>query len=105
MSEGRSPVVSSSSNWLTSRTSRCCHTVIATLGIHEQSSGAPMTVLSAYLRHRQLLLILDNCEHLLEACAELADVLLRAAPDLRIIATSQHSLRTSGEHVHQVRGR
>jgi predicted ATPase len=44
-----------------------------------------------------LLLVLDNCEHLIEACAELADALLRACPGLRILATSREPLRISGE--------
>jgi len=61
-----------------------------------------MTLLSEYLRHRQLLLIIDNCEHLLEACADFADMLLRAAPDLRIVATSRQAFGIAGEHVHQV---
>jgi predicted ATPase/DNA-binding CsgD family transcriptional regulator len=78
------------------------HAVIATLGVPERSSRPPMTVLSGYLRHLQLLLIMDNCEHLLEACAELADTLLRAAPDLRIVATSRQAFSIAGEQVHQV---
>ena len=41
------------------------HTVIDALAIPEQSSRAPMSILADYLRHRQILLVLDNCEHLL----------------------------------------
>lgn len=78
------------------------HTLIATLGVPERSARPPMTVLAEYLCHRQLLLMLDNCEHLLEVCAESTDVLLRAAPGLRIIATSRQALGIGGEQVHQV---
>jgi predicted ATPase/DNA-binding CsgD family transcriptional regulator len=49
------------------------------------------------LRPRQLLIVLDNCEHLVQACAELVDVLLRACPDVRVLATSRQSLHVSGE--------
>ena len=45
---------------------------------------------------RRLLIIFDNCEHLVSACAELANALLRAAPDVRIIATSREALRVPG---------
>lgn len=46
---------------------------------------------------KELLLVLDNCEHLLDACARLADALLRACPNLHILATSQEALRIEGE--------
>ena len=52
----------------------------------------------AFLRARRLLLVLDNCEHLIEACAALVDRLLAACPDLRILATSRESLQVAGEH-------
>jgi non-specific serine/threonine protein kinase len=53
--------------------------------------------LSDHLRARKLLLVLDNCEHLIEACAILAEVLLRACPDLKILATSREALAVTGE--------
>lgn len=77
-------------------------TVINSLAIPEQSAREPMIVLSEYLRHRQLLLVLDNCEHLLDAAAELAVRVLRAAPDVRVLATSRQALRVAGEHVYLV---
>ena len=46
---------------------------------------------------RELLLILDNCEHLIEACAGLAEALLRSCPDLRVLATSREALGVPGE--------
>jgi predicted ATPase len=75
------------------------HTVIDALAIPEQSSRAPMNILADYLRHRQVLLVLDNCEHLLESAAELTAALLRSAAGLRILATSRQVLRVPGEHI------
>jgi non-specific serine/threonine protein kinase len=49
-----------------------------------------------------MLLVLDNCEHVLGACASLANALLRAAPDLRIVATSREHLRIAGEQTYPV---
>ncbi|MFF0296383.1 ATP-binding protein [Kitasatospora sp. NPDC004614] len=51
------------------------------------------------LADRRVLLVLDGCEHLVDACAELVDSLLRAAPGLRVLATSRQSLRAAGEHL------
>jgi non-specific serine/threonine protein kinase len=58
--------------------------------------------LSELLRPRHLLLVLDNCEHLLPACAELAETLLRACPHLEILATSREPLGVAGEVVYRV---
>ena len=58
--------------------------------------------MSDCLRDKQLLLVLDNCEHLIQACAELAERLLRVAPGLRIVATSREALHITGERVYQV---
>lgn len=55
--------------------------------------------LAGYLAGRRALLVLDNCEHLIDARAELAGTLLSAAPGLRILATSRHTLGVTGEHV------
>ena len=75
------------------------HTVIDALAIPEQSSRAPMNILADYLRHRQILLVFDNCEHLLESAAEITAALLRSTPGLRILATSRQALRVPGEHI------
>jgi predicted ATPase/DNA-binding CsgD family transcriptional regulator len=72
-------------------------TVAETLGLRDQSVRWGMSVLAEYLSHRRLLLVLDNCEHLVDACAELADTLLRACPELRILATSRQPLGIIGE--------
>ena len=56
--------------------------------------------LAGYLAGRQALLLLDHCEHVVDACAELVRTLLSAAPQLRILATSRHTLGVTGEYVH-----
>jgi non-specific serine/threonine protein kinase len=76
--------------------------VADTLGIQDQSARPLLDTLTDYLADKQLLLVLDNCEHLVDPCAILTDKLLRAAPELRILATSRHALRTSGEQLLQV---
>jgi non-specific serine/threonine protein kinase len=72
-------------------------TVLAALGVPEQPGRLPLAALLDALRTRQLLLLLDNCEHLLDACAGLAEALLRACPHLRIMATSREPLGLAGE--------
>ncbi|GAA4785455.1 LuxR family transcriptional regulator [Streptomyces sanyensis] len=74
-------------------------TVLSALGRHDDGGRPPMTVLADHVRRRQLLLVLDNCEHVLLPCAALARSLLQAAPGLRVIATSRQSLGVSGEGV------
>lgn len=77
--------------------------VATRLGIREVPDIALEETLSAQLADRQLLLILDNCEHLLERCAQLARRLLEGAPDLRILATSRESLGVAGEQIVSIR--
>ncbi len=72
-------------------------TVAETLGLRDQSVRWAVPALAEYLAQRRILLVLDNCEHLVDACAELADQLLRACPDLRILATSRQPLGINGE--------
>jgi predicted ATPase/DNA-binding CsgD family transcriptional regulator len=71
--------------------------VARSLGLSDQSARWAVASLSDHLRERQLLLVLDQCEHLADACAVMADGLLRACPGLRIIATSRHVLGVTGE--------
>jgi predicted ATPase/DNA-binding SARP family transcriptional activator len=74
-------------------------TVASTLGVREVS-GQPLTeTLTAALRSKHLLLLLDNCEHIIAACAYLAEALLRACPYLRILATSREPLHVAGEMI------
>jgi predicted ATPase/DNA-binding CsgD family transcriptional regulator len=67
------------------------------LSVPERPGWSLTESLVHYLRARSSLLLFDNCEHLIEACAALADVLLRGSPTLRILATSRESLRVPGE--------
>ena len=73
--------------------------VATALGL-ELASGAasPLSVANA-LRSKQLMLVLDNCEHMLDAAARMAEALLRANPAARVIATSREPLRAEGEWV------
>jgi predicted ATPase/DNA-binding winged helix-turn-helix (wHTH) protein len=67
----------------------------------QERTGTPLTdTLCAHLRARQLLLILDNCEHLLDACAALADAILRTAAEPTILATSREPLHVPGEQTY-----
>jgi predicted ATPase/DNA-binding CsgD family transcriptional regulator len=76
--------------------------VMTSLGLRDQSSQWPVSRLIDYVASKRLLLVLDNCEHLVDACAVLADALLREAPTLRILATSRQPLGVPGETVIQV---
>lgn len=69
------------------------------VGLRDQSARAPREALVGYLRDRQLLLVLDSCEHLGVECALLAAELLSTAPQLRILATSRQALNTPGEYI------
>lgn len=69
------------------------------LALHD---GEPMGNLASFLRERQMLLVIDNCEHLLDAIAPLCESILRAAPHVHILATSRESLRAEGEFVQRL---
>jgi predicted ATPase/DNA-binding CsgD family transcriptional regulator len=71
--------------------------VASTLGVREQPGRLPDETLSDYLGAKEVLLVLDNCEHLIEACAELAEALLHSCPRLRVLATSREALGITGE--------
>jgi non-specific serine/threonine protein kinase len=71
--------------------------VAAVLGVREQPGQPILDTLVAQQKLRQLLLVLDNCEHLVEACAHLADAVLTACPGMRLLATSREPLRIDGE--------
>ncbi|MFJ8045708.1 ATP-binding protein [Kitasatospora sp. NPDC096147] len=78
-------------------------TVAERLNLNDPSGRPPEAVLTRYLETRHALLVLDNCEHLLDACAALVDTLLRAAPALRVLTTSRTVLGIDGERVLEVR--
>jgi non-specific serine/threonine protein kinase len=74
------------------------HTVAGALGLPEQSDGSYLDAVLAHLRGRHLLLILDTCEHLIDACAMLAEVVIARAPHVTVLATSREPLDVSGEN-------
>ncbi|MGI8984850.1 MAG: ATP-binding protein, partial [Acidimicrobiales bacterium] len=71
--------------------------VLAALGLREEAGQTPAGTLSAHLRDRHCLLVLDNCEHLVGPAADLAERLLRACPRLAVLATSREPLGVPGE--------
>jgi predicted ATPase/DNA-binding SARP family transcriptional activator len=76
--------------------------VASVFGAREQPGTSLTEVVIDLSKTKRMLLILDNCEHMIEACARFADELLRSAPDLRILATSRERLGISGEVVWQL---
>ncbi|HEY3004144.1 MAG TPA: LuxR C-terminal-related transcriptional regulator [Kribbellaceae bacterium] len=77
-------------------------TVGRALGLRDESKGAVTRLLSSWLADRHLLLVLDNCEQVVDACAVLLDELLRVASDLRVLATSRQPLGVAGEQEYRV---
>jgi predicted ATPase/DNA-binding NarL/FixJ family response regulator len=71
--------------------------IAGALGVVEQPGRSLTETLVRWLAGKRLVLLLDNCEHLLDACAQLAEALLRACHELRILATSREALRAAGE--------
>jgi predicted ATPase/DNA-binding CsgD family transcriptional regulator len=76
--------------------------VMSSLGLRDESSRWPVSRLIDYVASKRLLIVLDNCEHLVDACAVLADAMLREAPLMRILATSRQPLGVAGETIVQV---
>lgn len=76
--------------------------VAETLRIPEQSGRAPEDALATFLARRDLLLVVDNCEHVVETCAPLLSRLLQRAEGLRVLATSREVLGVQGEAVYPV---
>ncbi len=74
------------------------HTVATCLGLPGRDTGSQADAIVDYLRGRQLLLILDSCEHLIGACAKLAEPVLRYAAQVTILATSRQPMNVRGEH-------
>jgi len=73
--------------------------VVAALDLRDQAGTQPAQILASYLREKRLLLVVDNCEHLLGEAAELVAEVLRAAPNVRVITTSREPLQVPGEQV------
>ncbi|MFL5686474.1 MAG: LuxR C-terminal-related transcriptional regulator [Chloroflexota bacterium] len=76
--------------------------VAATLGLQDRSAPWTISVLAEHLSEKRSLLVLDNCEHVLDGAAVLAGTLLRGCPELQILATSRQALGVAGEVVEQV---
>jgi non-specific serine/threonine protein kinase len=76
--------------------------VRAAVGVSPGDQGEAVEVLRRHLAPRRVLLVLDNCEHLVESCAALAETLLRHCPGVRVLATSRQPLGLRGETVWQV---
>jgi len=80
----------------------CEDAVLATLGLRESAAGSKLEPIREHLRARALLLVLDNCEHVLSSAAEIARTVLGACADVRVIATSRAPLDVHGEQIFQV---
>ena len=77
-------------------------TIASSLGVRESPGATVLLSLLDYLRTRRLLLVLDNCEHLVDACASLADSLLHSCPSVSLLATSREPLGIAGETTYRV---
>ena len=76
--------------------------VATVLGVKEDAGRPVAEALNRTLRDRRLLLVLDNCEHLVQACAELAECCCSQAPGVKILATSREPLNVRGETTYQM---
>jgi predicted ATPase/DNA-binding XRE family transcriptional regulator len=77
-------------------------TIAGALSVREQPGRTVLDALTDYVRAKNMLLILDNCEHLILTCAQIAESLLHAAPRLKILVTSREALGISGETAYRV---
>jgi len=77
-------------------------TVADVLGVRQEPGRPVLEALLEAVGGRSLLVLLDNCEHVIGACAKLADVLLRGCPNVTLLATSREPLGIGGERVHRV---
>ncbi|MFZ1459329.1 MAG: tetratricopeptide repeat protein [Ignavibacteria bacterium] len=77
-------------------------TLLNSLNQQEEPEKSPKEILKEYLKDKELLLILDNCEHLVHECAELSEMLLKSCAKLKIIATSREPLNCSGEQTFRI---
>lgn len=76
--------------------------LVSVLPVPEQPGSPAVEVLTSHLKDKDLLIVLDNCEHLIESAARVVDALLRAGPKLRVIATSREPLNVPGEVIWRV---
>lgn len=78
------------------------HAIAEAVEVKEQPGQSLEEILIDFLRNKEILLIMDNCEHLIDACAKLAEKLLKNSPKLKIITTSREALRCDGETTYKV---
>ncbi|HSL45732.1 MAG TPA: helix-turn-helix domain-containing protein [Anaerolineales bacterium] len=78
------------------------HTTALTLGLREDPKRSVIELLCDTLRERRMLLLLDNCDHVLDACAQLINALLKTCRQLKILATSREPLNMTGEAIYRV---
>ncbi len=78
--------------------------VALAIGLREQEGRQPFEVIANYLRPKQVLIILDNCEHLIAGCAKFSQEILQTAPKVKILATSRETLNLAGEQVFSLSG-
>lgn len=76
-------------------------TIATALGLRDEAGNLAQT-LTNYLQRKTMLLVLDNCEHLIDAAAQWTETFLNAAPNLKIVATSREALNLAGEHIFHV---
>ncbi|MBX7041424.1 MAG: tetratricopeptide repeat protein [Ignavibacteria bacterium] len=72
------------------------------LGVQEESQKSPEESLAEFVKEKEILIILDNCEQIAEACANIAERLLKRSPKLRIVVTSREALKCEGELTHRI---
>ena len=72
-------------------------TILSAMGVSEQPNKTPLEILKEYLHEKKMLIVLDNCEHLIMASAQVSNVLLNTAPELKILASSREALGVKGE--------
>jgi predicted ATPase/class 3 adenylate cyclase len=77
-------------------------TIASALGLREQPERPVLETLLRYLKNRRLLLILDNCEHVVAETARIAEAILQNCPEVRLLATSREALRIGGEHPYRM---
>ncbi len=77
-------------------------TLLSIFNLREDSHRSIVEIIIEYMRSKNILLLLDNCEHLIEACAQLGERLLQACPKLKILASSREALGIAGEMSYQV---
>jgi len=76
--------------------------ILSVLGVQQSQGRIPLEILKEYLHDKKPLIILDNCEHLIESCVRIVNTLLNSAPNLEILATSREALGIQGERIYTV---